>query len=373
MNLDRILSMDIEWVLYHLIHDDPDFRELSLDVDFYDDDVWERLLPSLVRNSSVTEVKIERHEEGEGARTDQELRDLFVALAGISSIQKLTLSAISHEDFAASIPLLQREHLQFCHFVWTGVEDGCVIPQSVGEALAAAPGLKELYGEDLSVSDCETWLGPICRSLSLEILRADTYSGLRLGAEGSVIFDHLAGNTVLQELSLGFLLDQETSSSIANMLRNNRSLKKVQLSFVSREEDCYLALLDALQHNRTLRILDNTTASAIGVDIVTQKIQVQLLQNNYHLQFLSLFRDEDLVLREKAMYLKLNKAGRKKLYHCSSDAGSAVHARDWLEVMAASSNSLDCLYYCLSQNPSLCKVDYENCNNEGLSSRKRKR
>jgi len=126
MSLDRILNMDIEWALYHLIHNDPLFKHLSLDVDFYDDDVWIRLLASLARNSTIKSVKIERYQGGEGARTFDELLDLFVALSDIASIESVTIAAVSNEDFMAALPLLRHQNIQICHLDWTGVENGVV-------------------------------------------------------------------------------------------------------------------------------------------------------------------------------------------------------------------------------------------------------
>jgi hypothetical protein len=45
--------MDIEWVIYHLIHNDEDFEKVDLEIDYYEDDVWERLLTSLSRNTTL--------------------------------------------------------------------------------------------------------------------------------------------------------------------------------------------------------------------------------------------------------------------------------------------------------------------------------
>jgi hypothetical protein len=54
--------MDIEWVIYHLIHGDEGFEEANLEIDYYDIDVWYRLMTSLRRNSTLVKLSVERAE-----------------------------------------------------------------------------------------------------------------------------------------------------------------------------------------------------------------------------------------------------------------------------------------------------------------------
>jgi hypothetical protein len=353
--LDRVLSMDIEWVLYHLIHDDPDFTTLSLDVDFYDDDVWGRLLASLSHNSTVENVKVERYQGGEGARTYQELGDLFWALAQIPSIETLTIGAVSSDDFMAARPLLRHKNLRICHLDWTGVETA-IVPEELGVALSAAPKLENLVLEDPSHVNCELWLLPILRSSSLKILKVETYSGARLHPEGGIIFESLQTNSTLREFSLGYLLDDETAPFVAEMIRRNTVLETVRLTLVASQEEHYHGILDALVQNQTLSLFENVTASAVGVSVEMQQKQQEMLQKNEQLEFLSLFRENPVFLQTKTMYLKLNAAGRKTLFNRDSSGKELSRPMDWLHVMTGTSDNLDCLYYCIAMNPSLCKA-----------------
>jgi hypothetical protein len=53
------------------------------------------------------------------------------------------------------------------------------------------------------------------------------------------------------------------------------------------------------------------------------------------------------------MYLKLNAGGRKDLF----DPEEIAFKGDWIDVMTKTRENLDCLFYYLSANPSLCKLD----------------
>lgn len=345
--------MDIEWVLYHLIHNDAEFQHLSLDVDFYNDDVWSRLLASLARNSTIESVKVERYQGGDEERTFAELANLFSTLANISSIHTVTISALSSDDFTAALDLLRHENLRVCHLDLTGGEDGTILPAQVGLALSQAPQLIELLLEDPLDVDCEVWLSSILQSSSLKKLTVETYNGIRLDPGARPIFSALQQNSVLYEFSLGYLLDERTSQFVADTIRWNSSLKIICLSIVSCEEQTYLDLLDALQQNHTLSTFENCTASAVVVSVEIEQRQQEMLEANHHLEFLSLFRDTPDFLKKKSMYLQLNAAGRHRLFH--QDSYQTVRLQDWLDVMVGTSDSLDCLYYCLSSNPSLCK------------------
>lgn len=356
MSLDRILNMDIEWVLYHLIHDDPEFKKLSLDVDFYDDDVWSRLLASLSKNSTIVSVTVERYQGGDGYRTFDELRDLFTALAAISPIESVTIAAVSSDDFIAALPLLQHPNLQICHLDLTGVENATV-PLQVGRVLSVSPKLRYLFVDDPRVESSELWLARICRSSSLETLKVDSCRGVgKLQPEGGAIFDSLMDNNVLRDFSLGFPLDEDVAGSLANMIRQNTTLESLRLTLLSSEEQCYLDILDALQHNKTLSHFENFFSGAVGVPVEAQTKQQEMIRKNETLEYLSLFREVEEFRRTKDMYLKLNSAGRSHLFRKNSDGMELATPVDWLDVMSGANDSLDCLFYCLALNPSLCKL-----------------
>jgi len=103
--------MDIEWVIYHLTHnDDEDFTSISdLDIDLCrsDKDQWDRLLIGLSRSRTVTSVGLSRSYRFITA-DDDDLRQLFGALRRMSRLSKVKLDSFTILDLQHSEPLFFR-------------------------------------------------------------------------------------------------------------------------------------------------------------------------------------------------------------------------------------------------------------------------
>jgi hypothetical protein len=54
--------MDIEWVMYQLLHEGDDSTMVDLDIDYYDYDVWRRFILVLCRSTILTDVRLTRGE-----------------------------------------------------------------------------------------------------------------------------------------------------------------------------------------------------------------------------------------------------------------------------------------------------------------------
>ena len=97
--------MHIEWVIYHLIHnDDENFRSISdLDIDLCrsDLDQWERLLVGLTRNQTVTSVELSRGYQSPVV-TEDDLRRLFSALRHLPRLSKVKLDSFTTLDLEQS-------------------------------------------------------------------------------------------------------------------------------------------------------------------------------------------------------------------------------------------------------------------------------
>ena len=361
MSLDRVLGMDIEWVLYHVVHDSPDFTDLCLDVDFYNDDVWSRLLASLRRNSTISNVKIERHEDGEGERTHEEMESLFSTLSRIPSIERLVISAATMEDFEAAAPLLTHRNLKFCHLDWSGigVEDKCFVSSQVGQAIAGAPSLVDLVLEDPPVDGCSLLLVPLLRSKALRTIKLQSYGASALRPDDArSIFQALSMNFTLVHFSLGYLLDSESNCCVPDMIRRLRCLRELQISMAVKEDmgSFIGALIEALRANQTLTFFENCSADATIVSPDIEQLQIDMLKENMNLEHLSIFRDRSDLSRCKAMFLQLNSAGRRNLFFVDGNGRETASPLDWLVVMGKACENLDCLYFCMSMNPSLCRM-----------------
>lgn len=93
--------MDIEWVIYHLIHnDDENFTSIvDLDIDLCrsDLDQWDRLLIGLSRNRTVTSIELLRGYQSPVA-TEDDLQRLFSALRQLPRLSKVKIDSFTTFD-----------------------------------------------------------------------------------------------------------------------------------------------------------------------------------------------------------------------------------------------------------------------------------
>jgi len=362
MSLDRVLGMDIEWVLYHIVHNSPDFTDLSLDVDFYNDDVWSRLLASLRLNSIITNVRIERHLDGEGERSSEEIESLCLILSQIPSIERLTILATSMEDIDAAIPLFRHRNLQYCHLDWSGIEDddSNFVSTDVGQALGGSESLVDIVLEDPPVDGCSLLLVPLLESKTLRSIKLQSYSASTLGQDDArLIFQELCINSSLIHFSLGYLLDAEANWSVPEMIRGLQGLKELRLTMAISEDmgDFLRSFMRAMGENHTLSSFENCSADATMVTEDIEQLQIDMLVKNMNLEYISIFKERsDVLLLRKTIFLQLNSGGRRNLFRVDRNGRETSPPQEWLEVMGRTCENLDCLFYCLSMNPSLCKM-----------------
>mmetsp|Transcript_13822 Transcript_13822/g.32245 ORF Transcript_13822/g.32245 Transcript_13822/m.32245 type:complete len:503 (+) Transcript_13822:54-1562(+) len=103
--------MDIEWVIYHLIHnDDEKFSSIfDLDIDLCrsDLDQWERLLVGLTRNQTVTSIELSRGYQSPIV-TEDDLRRLFSALRHLPLLARVKLNGFTTFDLEQSEALFDK-------------------------------------------------------------------------------------------------------------------------------------------------------------------------------------------------------------------------------------------------------------------------
>jgi hypothetical protein len=207
--------------------------------------------------------------------------------------------------------------------------------------------------------------------------------------------DVFAKNTVLEELTLRFygdsvLRDTEVAALRKTLpfLRDNKTLKSLELCFVSRalgpplatfcldtitmlkdnnslerldidigtfgvvfSLDNYCTALESLQHNTTLKtLLLNPDLDSIDEDGKIKHF-ISIVKKNYGLENLEDFNGCDKT-GELRTILRLNKSGRRYLIQ---DAGSISKG---VEVLVAVRDDLSCLFYHLLENPLLCDIEH---------------
>jgi len=102
--------MDIEWVIYHLIHnDDENFTSIAdLDIDLCrsDQDQWDRLLMGLSRNRTITSIELSRGYQSPVV-TEDDLQRLFTALRCLPRLSKVKLDSFTTFDLEQTEPLFE--------------------------------------------------------------------------------------------------------------------------------------------------------------------------------------------------------------------------------------------------------------------------
>jgi hypothetical protein len=346
--------MDIEWVIYHLIHNDDDFESVSLDIDYYDGDVWDRLLTSLYRNTVLTKILLIRAEVPRSrTRTLGDLRDLFQAIREIPTVGEVELlGGFTGTDLDFSLPDFLQDHatMQKLQII---VSDG-TLSTRVLESMASARQLREIVLEVQESSE----LGLLYASPTLERLRVDTYGEPLEDEHLFAMAEVLRTNTRLEVLDMDYTISTDGLGRLADMLRENVCLKELRLAVeLEDDEGPFLDLMDAMGGNDTLSVFYNYRfRKCEDISRIAVQNQLELLEQNTTLHSFVFFLDKDeRATKEKNVFLALNKGGRGRLFKDIDNTSKG----DWIDVLAnpLTVNNLDCLFYYLSANPSLCKCD----------------
>ena len=138
---------------------------------------------------------------------------------------------------------------------------------------------------------------------------------------------------------------------VADALTTNTNIENLTLSFVDRIEDpCCLALARALQCNAKLQVLSLLNASprnnVSGISSKSQGDFLQMMEQNMTLRD---FITRGQVGEKMLLYLKLNKAGRRQLFE-----QFGVTRELWVDKVTLSKEDVDCTFYFLTMNPSIC-------------------
>ena len=404
-------TMDIEWIIYHLIHNDEDFTEAVLVIDYYDNDVWERLLASLRRNSVLQKVRIERGETAPTRiRSMEEIDELFQALATNNHVLKeleligFAAFELGQGRFFASF-LQQQHHHHSSSSSLERMELQLVfgtLPSTIPQAMATVPTLRHVQLDLLSSAP----LQPLCQSPStVQTLTVECYE--------DVCFedDHFLPMTTalctltshLRSLDLEHIISANCLLGIVQVVKHNSTLEDLRFRYGNHgrkrrrrqlrstssssslplplpsssfettnpnnnnnvddgdddDDDaiCQELIRAFLQNRQTsLKRFQNYNQTLVQVSTQTQQLQLSMLEQNYTLSLFQLFRcDDDEVNHPRGdMYLRLNQHGRGLLL----DERHYPSTRTcWIDIMARHCHDLDCLYYYLCINPSLCKME----------------
>eukprot|EP00978_Attheya_sp_CCMP212_P021217 scaffold61790_cov49-Attheya_sp.AAC.2 len=194
------------------------------------------------------------------------------------------------------------------------------LSKDVVDALASARCLRQLELEIPSSAP----LASLCESPTLEMLTVESYGSALENDHLLPMAEALCNNQVLRELDLDYRISPMGIFTIAAMLEQNSNV---------------LGKLHNIAFGSPARCATKDVGTKYDAKIVC--ILSRIRRRKYQ-------KEEGHDLNTK-----LNAGGRKDLF----DQEEIASKGGWVDVMTKTRDKLDCLFYCLSTNPSLRKLD----------------
>jgi hypothetical protein len=288
-------------------------------------------------------------------------------LPQILSLQSLELRSICLSGSPKELQALAHALVQNSSITKISLAD-CRPPGSCDrlDALVRALGdMPSLQHVELDMMELSRWLSSVqsfCHFLTkASQLKTLSLSYMRLPHDYVLtLTEALTSPTssLLQELYLDRCdsLSPQSAWAMAQMLRNNSSLK--QLHIVVKHYEDAIPMAQALEHNTSLvKLLLRTYHYPRVVRPAVYQAFRQMLERNCSLLYLEMFQGHPmrpwLELSDPTLqiFLKVNRAGRAKLMqaNCTNE--------QWVATIIASKDDVDCSFYFLSQNPTVCQIN----------------
>ena len=209
----------------------------------------------------------------------------------------------------------------------------------------------EVWGNEIAMDSDHSLQKLVWTLQSCRALTNLKFMGFALNPEQVALLTPLISLPSLREFGLG------NSSNgflpIAEEIARNSNLEKLTLSFMDHITDSFcLALATALRCNTNLQALSLLNASPLhnnisGISNESQGFFLRVMMQ-YNMT-LRAFKTRGQVSKEMLLYLKLNQAGRRQLF-----GNYGVTRELWVDKVASSKEDIDCTFYFLTMNPSIC-------------------
>jgi hypothetical protein len=142
--------------------------------------------------------------------------------------------------------------------------------------------------------------------------------------------------------------DDDCSIAIANMLKINASIVSLYMPCSQFTDIGLTHLADSLLINTTLKKIEISISSNIGP--TGENALTNMLEKNYELERLIIDSNEMSIQRKIEYYIRLNNVGRGQLIN-----GGQANRIEWVTMIISVRDDLDCVYYFISMNPTLCQ------------------
>ncbi|KAL7565607.1 hypothetical protein ACA910_018969 [Epithemia clementina (nom. ined.)] len=144
-------------------------------------------------------------------------------------------------------------------------------------------------------------------------------------------------------------LSVESCAAISEALKKNNKLLTLNLPQSNLSDEGIFHLAEGLTVNKTLKKVEVGVSKNVG-DSGIQAL-LDMLENNHELERLVVSSADQTIKEKTEYYMRLNEVGRGKLLRRSD--GHATREQ-WVEMLISVVNDLDCLFYFITSNPTLC-------------------
>lgn len=300
------------------------------------------------------------------SRSEVAQPDLMETIGSLPKLQELSCSAglTVHALPVSSLLSVLREATQLESIQLSRIQlQGCALDfEAFANSLRAHTSLRnfslqdcKLVFNDASSSTQSFALDTILKALAilptLESVQVTT-KDLCMGILTPEAVELLCSSSSLQKLILkGFAWNAKHVVAMGPGVATSKTLKHLVLPTYNgiaspKVLDC-LAFM--LQDNTCLEHFEMPTLQEGAIPWIP--VATKIVQTNTQLQVLKLGGLTNATNPSIRMHLKLNQAGRSQLM---SGAGSTNNS-EWVQAMGKVAQDLDCMFYFLSQNPSLCE------------------
>jgi hypothetical protein len=362
-------------VIRHLAEDDENEMDESIFIDDLREPVFSNLLQAMKRNR-VKKLSLSRYLDPRWrrhARMDL-IQILFHEMRTLNNLVSLRLCEFEGNE-EGLVELLYR------HPTLERVELQCLqaVPGSVVEALITIPNLTEVaccLGDSVPLST-------ILDVKTLKHLEVIDFDGYVNGSREEHLLDILQAiskSTTLTSIYLGEFKSPELVHGLAEMIRINQSLVSLEVDFRGSDEkevDSFCcAISKFLKVNKTIQtfVVYPINMAPTHIGEMGRGAILNMLEHNTSLIFLDLMFDEhahednendddmscetddgvhastDDFKFKKDNFLKMNELGRELLL----TKGNVLNS-EWIRFMDAVRDDLDCLFYLVRANPTICR------------------
>lgn len=289
------------------------------------------------------------------AGSQEDMEELALAIREHPSLRVFRVSGFHTDDDVtidcivqalSVVPTLDVVSLQS-----SGVLSHTLFSEDALALLVCSPHLTDLYLSRLNLGEAHLAVIAVGVMTSHNLKVLDLF-GNNIENDHVILFaEALERNKSLETLVLPCPADDlsvESCAALSKSLQTNSTLITLTLPRSNLSDDGLLHIAEGLTVNTTLKKIEvgvSKDLSQKGLDALTY-----MLESNMELERLVVSSAEKSIKDKVEYYMRLNEVGRGLLLR----DGNATREQ-WVEMLIAVIDDLDCLFYFLTRNPTLCQ------------------